>query len=129
MTASYTIENGFKKLVLDDGSKVDVIAPLSLDEGQFVRLIASQMSTITSINTGLSNLNTTLGANNAQAVLNAPDLAIAYTYFDQGTANQRINTATYTSASVGYRVVDTYVYGGTVPNFYVVSTSRVTNAL
>lgn len=127
--ASYTIENGYKKLVLDDNSKVDVIAPLSLDEGQFVRLIPAQATILGDIETAVDNLSSALGSNNAQAVLNAPDLVTAYTYADPGTANQRITQVVYESASVDYRVTDVFAYSGSAPNFYLTTVTRTTTAL
>jgi hypothetical protein len=124
--ATYTVENGYKKLVLDDASKVDVVAPLSLDEGQFVRLIPAQLTVLNNIKTGVDTLNAATGANDAQLVLNAEDLAIAYTYNDPGTANQRIATVVYTSTSAGHTVTDTYAYAGSAPNYYLTSITRVT---
>ena len=123
---SYTIEGGYKKLVLDDSSKVDVVAPLSLDEGQYVRLIPAQLTVLNNIKTGVDNLNAAAGANDAQAVLGAPDLVTTFTYSDPGGATQRIATAVYSSASVGHTVTDTYAYAGTTPNFYLTSITRVT---
>lgn len=127
--ASYTIENGYKKLVLDDSSKVDVVAPLSLDEGQFVRLIPSQLTVLNNIKTGVDSLVTSSGANNAQAVLNAPDLVTAYTYADAGTVNQRITQVVYESVLADYRVTDSFTYGGSAPNFFLTTVTRTTTAL
>ena len=124
--ASYTVEGGYKKLVLDDNSKVDVVAPLSLDDGQYVQLIPAQLTVLNNIKTGVDNLVTASGANDAQAVLGAPDLVTNFTYSDAGTATQRIATAVYSSASVGHTVTDTYTYGGTTPNFYLNTITRVT---
>jgi hypothetical protein len=55
----------------------------------------------------------------------APDRVITYTYNDAGDAtNRRLNTVTYSSASLGLNYVDTYAYGGSAGGYYVTSVTR-----
>lgn len=55
---------------------------------------------------------------------NADDLAIAITYLDAGTADERINTITYSSASLVISVLDTYSYAGTAGLYRLTGTVR-----
>lgn len=127
--ANYTVENGFKVLVLDDASKVQVTAPLSLDEGSQVRLVESQRLLLVDLKNALDALTAAQGATSAQAVLAADDLSQAYTYLDAGTANQRVATVTSSSADVGYQVLDTYAYAGSVGAYYLTTISRSVSVL
>jgi len=127
--ASYTIENGFKILVLDDSSKVAVMAPLSLDEGSAVRLVEAQRLLLVDIKNSVDALTAAQGATNAQAVLSADDVQQAFTYLDPGTSNQRVATITYSSVSADYSVLDTYTYAGSVGAYYLTTIVRSVTAL
>jgi hypothetical protein len=127
--ASYTVEGGYKVLVLDDDSKVAVTAPLSLDEGSYVRLIESQRLLLVGIKNSVDALIAAQGATTAQAVLAANDLVQTFTYLDAGTANQRIATLTQSSVSVDYAILDTYAYAGSVGTYYLTSITRSVSAL
>lgn len=122
--ANYTVEEGRKLLILDDDSKVPVIAPLSLDEGLYVRLVDSQRLLLVSIQVAVEGLSAALGDSVVSAVLNAPDLIETYTYLDPGTVNQRIATATYTSAAAGASVLETFNYAGSIGAYYLTSKTR-----
>lgn len=122
--ATYTIENGYKILVLDDASKVAVTASLSLDEGSAVRLIESQRLLLIDIKNSVDALTAAQGATNAQSVLSSDDLEQAFTYLDAGTANQRIATVTYTSDDAGLEVLDTYTYAGSSGAYYLTTIIR-----
>lgn len=127
--ATYTVENGFKILVLDDASKVSVYAPLSLDEGSYVRLVESQRLLLVGIKNSVDALTAAQGATTAQAVLAANDLAQLFSYLDGGTANQRIATQTFTSTSVGASVLDTYSYAGSIGAYYLTAIARSVSEL
>lgn len=122
--ANYTVEEGRKLLVLGDLSKVPVMAPLSLDEGLYVRLVESQRLLLVSILTAVEGLSAALGDSVVSAVLNARDLTETYTYLDAGTANQRIATATYASILVGASVLETFNYAGSIGAYYLTSKTR-----
>jgi hypothetical protein len=118
--ATYIIEDGVKLFQLDDGSKVPVMAPLSLDQGSSVKLIPSQEAYLSGIEAGLDSLNA-VQAGDVQTLLNAPDLVQTYTWLDAGTVNQRINTITHASSLFGKTMTETYTYSGS-PGAYVLST-------
>jgi hypothetical protein len=129
MANTFTVEDGYKILILDDSSKVPVTAPLSLDEGSYVRLIESQRLLLVDIKNSVDALTAAQGATNAQAVLSADDLEQAFTYLDPGTANQRVATVTYTSDDVGYEVLDSYTYAGSVGSYYLTAIARSVSEL
>lgn len=54
----------------------------------------------------------------------APDLAISYTYLDAGTADERINTITYSSTSLAISGTETYTYEGVAGAYRVASIAR-----
>jgi hypothetical protein len=127
--ANYTVEDGRKVLVLEDDSKVPVFAPLSLDEGAYVRLVESQRLLLVEIKNSVDALTAAQGATTAQAVLAANDLTQSFTYLDAGSANQRIATQTFSSVSIGFSVLDNYSYAGSVGAYYLTSVTRTVTAL
>lgn len=129
MAASFTIDNGFKTLVLDDGAKVPVTAPLSLDDGSYVRLVEPQRLLLADIKESIDALVAAQGATTAQQVLNASDLRQTFTYLDAGTVNQRVATITYASEDAGYAVLDTYSYGGSTGAYFLNTIIRSVSAL
>lgn len=127
--ANYSVEDGRKLLILEDDSKVPVYAPLSLDEGSYVRLVESQRLLLVDIKNSVDALTAAQGATTAQAVLAANDLTQVFTYLDAGTSNQRIATQTFSSISVGSSVLDTYSYAGSVGAYYLVNIARSVSEL
>lgn len=124
MAATYSVINGKKVLVFDDGSNCDVTAPLSLEEGSAVRLVEAQRLLLAGLSTNVQTLVDTSGGTIAAQVQAADDLAIAYTYLDAGTADQRIATVTYSSAAVGESFRETFTYAGSAGAYYVVNIAR-----
>ncbi|MGA1114556.1 MAG: hypothetical protein ACO3TI_06365 [Aquiluna sp.] len=122
--STYIVENGEKRLLLPDGSKCDVVAPLSLEEGTATRLIESQRTLLANINTNLGTLLTVAGGTIPARIDAAADLVVGYTYLDAGTIDQRIATATYTSASVNASYRDTFSYAGSSGGYYLTGTTR-----
>jgi hypothetical protein len=122
--SNYTIEGGLKLLVLDDDSRVPVYAPLSLDEGSYVRLVESQRLLLVAILEAVEALQSDLGDSVVNTVLSAADLVESYTYLDAGTANQRIATATYASTTADSTVLETFNYAGSIGAYYLTSKTR-----
>lgn len=121
--ATYIIENGDKRLQLDDGSKADVVVPLSLDEGTNVKLIAAQETILSNIETDVDNLWGVQGTSFSQ-LQTADDLEIDYTYLDAGGADERIQTITYTSSALGVTVTETFTYAGSPGSYRVTNITR-----
>lgn len=123
--ASYSVENGKKILILDDASKVDVFAPLGLDNGFPSALIEPQRQLLVDIKESVDALSQALGASAVNLLDQAEDLVQSFTYLDAGTLNQRISTATYSSNALDVSRVDTYVYAGTIGNYRLQTITRV----
>lgn len=123
MPATYIIVDGEKILQLEDGSRVPVTAPLSLDQGSKVALIATQLDVLELIG---SRLETLLGAqaSNWAKLQAAPDLAQAIAYLDSGTADQRIATITYASAALQLSMTETFTYAGSSGNYRLTGVAR-----
>lgn len=121
--ASYTIENGRKILVLDDTSKVDVVAPLNLEDGQWVRLIPAQFAKLTEVADNTADVAALLAAATAR-LLAASDLLQTYNYLDPGTANQRVSTVVYSSSSLSLTMTETYAYAGSPGSYYLTTITR-----
>ena len=122
--STYIVENGEKRLLLPDGSKCDVVAPLSLEEGAATRLIEPQRALLENLDTNMATLLTVAGGSIPAQVDAAAELAVGYTYLDAGTIDQRMATATYTSASVGASYRDTFSYSGSAGGYYLTGTTR-----
>lgn len=122
--STYIVENGYQKLQLSNGALVDVTAPLSLEEGTAARLIEVQRLLLQNCSDKLTLLVQVAGGGIAAQVLAASDLNTAYTYLDAGTIDQRVATITYSSASVGESVRDTFSYAGSSGGYYVTGVVR-----
>ena len=59
----------------------------------------------------------------------AEDLVISYAYHDEGLADERLNTVTHSSASLGIQAVETYYYDGGAGNYTLKSKTREVSAL
>ena len=58
-------------------------------------------------------------------ILAADDLIITNYYLDEATPDRRIDRIEYGSLSTYANAVETYTYGGSSGNYYVVSVSRI----
>ncbi|NER80935.1 MAG: hypothetical protein F6K42_15470 [Leptolyngbya sp. SIO1D8] len=123
MPATYVIVDGNKRLQFEDGSQCDVVAPLSLDAGANVVLIASQAAILEAIRDGLQELNNT-AASTWERIQSASDRTQAITYLDAGTADERINDIVYASASLGLTITETFSYAGSAGNYRLTGTAR-----
>ena len=54
----------------------------------------------------------------------SPDRLAQYTYLDLGTEDQRINTITYSSASLALNYTETFTYSGTTGNYVIAGVQR-----
>lgn len=54
----------------------------------------------------------------------ADDLVATYTFLDAGTADERVSTIVYTSATLGTSATETYVWSGASPNYYLSTITR-----
>ena len=122
--STYIVENGYQKLQLSNGALVDVMAPLSLEEGAATRLIEVQRLLLQNCSDKLTLLVDVAGGSTSAQILAANDLNTAYTYLDAGTIDQRIATITYSSTSVGASFRETYSYAGSSGGYYVTGVVR-----
>jgi hypothetical protein len=75
--------------------------------------------------TSLPPATATSGTAAAVAAVNAAhDLVETYTYLSAGTADQRVETITRSSASLGLSYVTTYGYAGSPGSFRVATITR-----
>jgi len=58
------------------------------------------------------------------AVDAAPDRVETPTYYDAGTADERLHTVVVSSASLGLNYTETFVYGGAAGGYYIASRTR-----
>lgn len=54
----------------------------------------------------------------------APDKETDFTYLDEGTDDQRIETVTYSSATLGLSYVETFTYAGSAGSYRVSNIAR-----
>jgi hypothetical protein len=59
-----------------------------------------------------------------EQILIANDKVETYSYLDAGTADARVSTITYSSASLSLSVTDTYSYAGTSGNYRISTITR-----
>jgi hypothetical protein len=123
MASTYVIQDGKKFLQLEDGSLAPVMAPLSLEGGSVVALTEGQENLLDQIITLVTSL-TQSGGTNWEKLQSAPDLAQSFTYLSAGTADERVQTVTYSSTTLGISIVETYTYGGSEGNYRVTGITR-----
>lgn len=123
MSATYIISDGEKYLQLEDGSRVPVVAPLSLDSGSRVALIAAQEALLTAIDNKIAELLSSQGSN-WERLQAASDRAQSITYHDAGTVNERIAVITYTSASLNLSATETFTYAGSDGSYRLTGIAR-----
>ena len=124
MAAIYVIVDGEKFLQLEDGSRCPVVAPLSLDAGTKVALIATQETLIQTIINRLTDLNATQ-ASNWEKLQSAVDLVQTITYLDAGdVTNERVNVITYSSTSLNLTMTETFNYAGSSGSYRLVGVTR-----
>ncbi len=59
-----------------------------------------------------------------EAVDSAPDRVETPTYYDAGTADERLHTVVVSSPALGLSYTETFVYGGAAGGYYITSRTR-----
>lgn len=121
--SSYVIEDGRKLLQLDDGSRAPVVAPLSLEDGSKVALVADQQGLLVAMDGRLAALVAASGTN-WQRLQAAPDLTQTISYLDPGTADERVGSITYASSALSLSMVESYSYAGGEGNYRLTTITR-----
>ncbi|MBT9316271.1 hypothetical protein [Leptothoe spongobia] len=119
----FIIQDGRKLYQFDDNSTCEVTAILNLDNGLTTKLVDVQQQLLQDIKAELETLNAGQSSK-LQRIQAGDDYAVTYTYLDPGTADERVQTITYTSVSLSLSVTDTYSYAGSAGNYRLTGIQR-----